>query len=63
MFAPGALISISRGPAGAIAFAAYAFIAAVFFPTAALLATIASVSYMARLMGEEIDLSRLTQLV
>src|SRR5208283_2232887 len=49
--------------AGAIAFAAFAFIAAVFFPTAALLAAIASVAYMARMMGEEIDLSRLTQLV
>jgi len=48
---------------GAVAFAAYAFIAAVFFPTIALLATIASVSYITRLMGEEIDLSRLTQLV
>jgi hypothetical protein len=50
-------------PAEAIAFAAYAFIAAVFFPSVALLAAIASVSYMARLMGEEIDLSRITQLV
>jgi len=48
---------------GAVAFAAYAFIAAVFFPTIALLATIASVSYITRLMGEEIDLSRLTQMV
>jgi hypothetical protein len=44
-------------------FSAYAFIAAVFFPTAALLASLASVSYMARMMGEEIDLSRITQLV
>jgi hypothetical protein len=48
---------------GALAFAAYAFIAGVFFPTLALLATMASVSYMARLYGEEIDLSRITQLV
>jgi hypothetical protein len=48
---------------GALAFAGYAFIAAVFFPTIALLATIASVSYVARLFGEEIDLSRITQLV
>ncbi len=48
---------------GAIAFSADAFIAAVFFPTSALLAAIASVAYMARMMGEEIDLSRLTQLV
>jgi hypothetical protein len=48
---------------GAIAFVAYAFIAAVFFPTIALLATIASVVYVSRLFGEEIDLSRITQLV
>jgi hypothetical protein len=48
---------------GAMAFAATAFIAGVFFPTLALLATIASVSYIARLYGDEIDLSRLTQLV
>jgi len=46
-----------------VAFAAYAFLAGVFFPSIVLLATIASVSYMTRLMGEEIDLSRLTQLV
>jgi len=52
-----------ENPGGAIAFAAYAFIAAVFFPTSALLAAIASVSYMARMMGEEVDLSRITQMV
>lgn len=52
-----------ENPVGAIAFAANAFIAAVFLPTVALLATIASVVYVARLYGEEIDLSRLTQLV
>jgi hypothetical protein len=46
-----------------MAFAATAFIAGVFFPTLALLATIASVTYVARLYGDEIDLSRLTQLV
>jgi hypothetical protein len=50
-------------PEGAIKFAAYAFVAAVFLPTVALLAAIASVGYLARLYGEEIDLSRLTQLV
>lgn len=49
--------------AGAIRFAAYAFIAAVFLPSVALIATIASVSYLARLYGQEIDLSKLTQLV
>ncbi len=48
---------------GAIVFASYAFVAAVFMPTVALLATIASVVYIARLYGEEIDLSRITQLV
>jgi hypothetical protein len=53
----------SSNPMGAMMFGAYAFVAAVFMPTAALLATIASVSYIARLYGEEIDLSRITQLV
>jgi hypothetical protein len=48
---------------GAIAFASYAFVAAVFMPTVVLIGTIASVSYIARLYGEEIDLSRITQLV
>jgi hypothetical protein len=48
---------------GAITFAAYAFVAALFMPTIALLGTIASVSYLARLYGEEIDLSRITRLV
>jgi len=48
---------------GAIAFAAYAFVAAVFLPSVALLATIASISYLTRLYGEEIDLSRITRLV
>ncbi len=49
--------------AGALSFAAFAFLAAVMFPTLALLATLASISYVARLYGEEIDLSRITQLV
>ncbi len=48
---------------GVIRFAAYAFIAAVFLPSVALIATIASVSYLARLYGQEIDLSKITQLV
>lgn len=48
---------------GAIAYAAYAFIAGVFLPTSALLATIASIVYLARLYGEEIDLSRIIQMV
>jgi len=50
-------------PPGAIAFAAYAFIAAVFLPTAALLGTIGSIVYLTRLYGEEIDLSRIVQMV
>jgi hypothetical protein len=49
--------------AGAIAFAAYAFIAGVFLPTAALLATMATIYYLARMYGEEIDLSRIIQMV
>lgn len=40
-----------------------AFIVAVFLPTAALLAAAGSAAYVARLMGEEIDLSRLVQMV
>jgi hypothetical protein len=48
---------------GVIMFASYAFVAAVFLPTVALLATIASVSYIARLYGEEIDLSKIVQMV
>jgi len=50
-------------PVAAIKFSAYAFIAAVFLPTVALLATLASISYLARLYGEEINLSRITRLV
>jgi hypothetical protein len=49
--------------AGAIAFAAYAFIAGVFLPTSALLAAMASVNYLARIYGEDIDLSRILQMV
>ncbi len=52
-----------ENPAGAIMFASNSLVAAVFFPSIALLATIASVSYIARLYGEDIDLSRITQLV
>lgn len=47
----------------ALKFTAYAFIAGGFFPSVALLATIASVSYIARLYGDEIDLSRIVQMV
>ncbi len=46
-----------------VEFVAYAFIAAVFLPTVALLATVASVRYLARMYGEEIDLSRIVQMV
>jgi len=50
-------------PVGAITFAACAFVAAVFLPMVALLGAIGSTVYLARLYGEEIDLSRITQLV
>lgn len=46
-----------------IAFAAKAFIAGTFFPSAAMLATIASATFLARIYGQEIDLSRLMQMV
>jgi hypothetical protein len=46
-----------------VMFAAQAFIAAFFFPSLALIATIASTVYLARLYGEEIDLSRIMQMV
>ncbi|MBU0528101.1 hypothetical protein KKE92_06470 [Candidatus Micrarchaeota archaeon] len=48
---------------GAIMFAANAFVAAVFLPTTALIAAIASVSYLARLYGEEINLTSITRLM
>ncbi len=48
---------------GAIAFAAYAFVAAIFMPTAALLGTIGTIVYITRMYGEEIDLSRIVQMV
>lgn len=48
---------------GALLFSAYSFVAAVMLPTIALLASIASVSYISRFYGEEIDLSRITQMV
>ncbi|MBI5228293.1 hypothetical protein HY988_06900 [Candidatus Micrarchaeota archaeon] len=50
-------------PIGAMIFAGYAFIAATFLPTVALLGTLASVAYIAHLYGDEIDLSRVVQLV
>ncbi len=40
-----------------------AFIFAVFLPTIALVATIASIRYVARLLGEDIDLSRVVQMM
>jgi len=61
--APGSTAGGGSNIPGAISFAAYAFIAGVFLPTAALLATIASVTYLARLYGEEIDLNRIIQMV
>jgi len=44
-------------------YAAYSFIAAVFLPTVALLGAVASVRYLAKMYGEEIDLSRIVQMV
>lgn len=46
-----------------IAFSAHAFIAATFLPSIALLATIASTVYLSRFYGEEVDLSRIMQMV
>ncbi len=46
-----------------IMFGAQAFIAAFFLPSLALLATIATIAYLARIYGEEIDLSRIMQMV
>ena len=48
---------------GVIEYSAAAFIAGVFLPTVALLATIASIRYLSRIFGEEIDLSRIVQMV
>ncbi len=50
-------------PVEAMGFGANAFIAAGFMPTVALLAAIASVTYTARIFGEEIGLSRILQMV
>jgi len=47
----------------ALAVAGRAFVIGVFFPTIALLGTIASIKYVGRLLGEEIDLSRVVQLI
>lgn len=50
-------------PVDAIIFCAHAFIAAAFMPTVALIGTIASIAYIGRLMGEEINLSRITRMI
>lgn len=47
----------------ALQLSAKGFLAGTFLPTFALLATIASISLVARELGEEIDLSRITQMV
>jgi len=49
--------------AEAIAFGGVAFIAAFFLPSVAMLAAIASMVYLGRLYGDEIDLSRIMQMV
>lgn len=46
-----------------IMFGAYAFIAALFMPSIALIGTIASAVYLSKIYGEEIDLSRIMQMV
>lgn len=56
-FSSGGMYSTALGIAGR------AFIVGVFLPTIALLATIGSVRYMSKLLGEEIDLSRIVQMV
>jgi hypothetical protein len=52
-----------ENPMGAIQYSAAAFIAAIFLPSLALLATIASIRYISKYLGEEIDLSRIVQMV
>lgn len=44
-------------------FAATSFVYATFIPSLILLATLASTAYMAKLLGEEIDLSRIMQMI
>ena len=53
----------NRNEPEALKLAGRAFIIGVFLPTIAFLASIAAVSYSAKLIGEEIDLSRVVQLV
>lgn len=50
-------------PVRVMRFCASAFIAAVFLPTLALIGTIASIVYMTRMLGEEIDLSKITRMI
>ncbi len=50
-------------PAEAIAFGGMAFVVGFFLPSLAMLAAVASVVYLARLYGEEVDLSRIMQMV
>ena len=50
-------------PFGVIKLAGNAFLIGVFIPTLALLSAAASVSYINRFLGEEIDLSRIVQMV
>ncbi|MBI2079614.1 hypothetical protein HYT84_02525 [Candidatus Micrarchaeota archaeon] len=60
---PGGNGSPTINYTGALSLAGRAFIVAVFFPTIALLGTIASIRQVGRLLGEEIDLSRIIQMV
>ncbi len=52
-----------RHDADAIMLAGKAFLLGVFFPTVALLASIASIKYVSKTLGEDIDLSRVIQMV
>ncbi|MEW6528494.1 MAG: hypothetical protein AB1391_01250 [Candidatus Micrarchaeota archaeon] len=57
-------LSVSASDIGDVSnSAAKAFFYSVFLPTVALLATGAAATYVSRLMGEDIDLSRLTQMI
>jgi len=46
-----------------LAFTGQAFFVAVFLPTVAMLSALASTIYLSRMMGQEIDLSRVIQMV
>jgi hypothetical protein len=59
----GILFIYGRDEPNAIALSGKAFIIGVLIPTIALLATIASVKYSSKMIGEDIDLSRVIQMI